>query len=252
MIDETFHLSQWRPKDCAAFGKFEARDASRSVKKASRCRNNFRKLRAIKTPLNRSERSVTRLREFEGSRSSCTNVVDLYDVHPSISRSNEADLLVGERARRAVSLTNLTTWSGTTLRILTNRGPPPPPPVFLDRVSFSRGSLNINGKFSINTTSERGFRGWLHFVRSVIHPLLIRVNGIACRLHRFENIRENNRAQRKNAHRRCRSPATSCAAPRPSRIAPASASPCRAPPSWCFRPRPCRTVWTLPWILTTD
>lgn len=164
MIDETFHLSQWRPKDCAAFGKFEARDASRSVKKASRCRNNFRKLRAIKTPLNRSERSVTRLREFEGSRSSCTNVVDLYDVHPSISRSNEADLLVGERARRAVSLTNLTTWSGTTLRILTNRGPPPPPPVFLDRVSFSQDRWILMGNFRLTPRPSVGFEGgWISF-----------------------------------------------------------------------------------------
>lgn len=224
----------------------------------SRCQNNFRKLRAKlrRRWIGVSERSVTRVRGISIQLYECCwSVVDVHPRIPNISRSNEADLLVGERARRAVPLTNLTTWSGTTLRILTNRDPPPPPspPSCIPRPRFVfAGSLNINGKFSINTTSERGFREWLAFRSLRDTPFVTSgiVDGIACRLHRSKNIRENNGArERKNAYRRCRSPATSCAAPRPSRIAPASASPCRAPPSWCFHLRPCRTVWTLPWIL---
>lgn len=144
----------------------------------SRCQNNFRKLRAKlrRRWIGVSERSVTRVRGISIQLYECCwSVVDVHPRIPSISRSNEADLLVGERARRAVPLTNLTTWSGTTLRILTNRDPlppPPPPPVFLDRVSFSQDRWILMGNFRLTPRPSVGFESGWHFVRSVIHPLL--------------------------------------------------------------------------------
>lgn len=118
VINETSLPCHWRPKN---YVKFEARSAFLAP------RNNSRKLHAIKTSLEHKRNTIT-VRGISIQIS--TSSTDLYGIRSTDPSSwNNVNKAVRERARRLVSsnsnvpLMNLTTWSETTLRILTNPGP---------------------------------------------------------------------------------------------------------------------------------